>query len=265
MRNLKLGFKMYSDELGKYDNEVLGILEKNLFSYIELFVNPNTLECLKGWKEFKDKINIPFTLHAPHSIYNVNLADKNQEEFNKKILNEQIDIYTETIDAQYVIVHPGKGFNIEETVRQLKIIKPKRMVIENKPLISKKTMQPTYRGATVEEIKFVKDNYGCEFCLDISHCMSTANALNKNPYEYLKEFQKLNPHCYHISGNKFDSLTDRHLHFSECDWDLDRIFNIVDITKNITVETRKDNETCFEEYKTDFEILKGIKNLVTHG
>lgn len=255
MRNLKLGFKMYSDELGKYEDKVSDFLGKKLFSYIELFVNPDTLEFLDGWKNFKDKIKLPFTLHAPHSIYNVNLADKNQEDFNKKILNNQIDKYTETMDVQYVVIHPGKGFNIEETVRQLKIINPKRMVIENKPLISKKTMQPTYRGATVEEIKFVRENYDCGFCLDISHCMSTANALNKNPYEYLKEFQKLNPTCYHISGNKFDSLTDRHLHFVECDWDLDKIFEIVDTTKNITVETRKDNEECFEEYEQDFRKL----------
>ena len=130
------------------------------------------------------------------------------------------------------------------------------MVIENKPLISKKTMKPTYRGATVEEIKFVKDNHDCGFCLDISHCMSTANALNKNPYEYLNEFQKLNPTCYHISGNKLDSITDRHLHFKDCDWDLDRIFSIIDTSKNITVETRKDCEECFEEYEQDFRILQ---------
>jgi len=258
MRNLRLGFKMYSDELGKYENEVFKILKQNLFSYIELFVNPNSLEYLAGWKEFKNKINLPFTLHAPHSIYNINLADKNQEEFNRKILKEQIDIYTESMDAQYVVVHPGKGFNIEETIRQLKLIKPKRMVIENKPLISKKTMKPTYRGATVEEIKFIKENYDCGFCLDISHCMSTANALNKNPYDYLKEFQKLNPTCYHISGNKLDSLTDRHLHFKECDWDLDKIFDIVDTEKNITVETRKDLEECFNEYEQDFKVLKNI-------
>lgn len=256
MKYLNLGFKIYSDEVNKYDNEVIKILNKNLFSYIELFINPDTTETIQDWKKFKKKIGLPFTLHAPHSIYNINLADENQFEFNKKILKQQVDIFTEELNAEYVVVHPGKQHNIEETVRQLKLINPKKIAIENKPLISKKTMTPTYRGGVVEEIKYVRDNYECGFCLDISHCMSTANAINKNPYEYLQEFQKLNPTCYHISGNKLSSMVDLHLHFTDCDWDLSKIFQIIDTSKNITVETRKDNEECFLEYENDFEILQ---------
>ena len=37
MQDLKLGFKMYSDEIGKYDNEVFDFFNHDLFSYIELF------------------------------------------------------------------------------------------------------------------------------------------------------------------------------------------------------------------------------------
>ncbi len=256
MQDLKLGFKMYSDEIGKYDNEVFDFFNHDLFSYIELFMNPNTMENLEAWKKFKAKINVPFTLHAPHSIFNVNLADEKQFEFNKDIFNNQVDKYAEELDVQYVVVHPGKLGNIEETVRQLNIINPKRMSIENKPIISRKTMQRTYRGAIPEEIKYVRTNHPCGFCLDISHCMSTANELGKNPYEFLKEFQELNPTSYHISGNKLDSLIDLHIHFSKCDWDLHKVFKIIDTSKNITVETRKDKEACFREYEEDLKTLK---------
>ena len=206
----------------------------------------------------KTKINVPFTLHAPHSVFNVNLADKNQFEFNKEIFNTQVDKYAEELDVQYVVVHPGKLGNIEETVRQLNIINPKRMAIENKPIISRKTMERTYRGAIPEEIKYVRENHPCGFCLDISHCMSTANELGKDPYELLKEFQELKPTSYHISGNKLDSLIDLHIHFSKCDWDLHKVFEIIDTSKNITVETRKDKEACFKEYEEDLKTLKEV-------
>ena len=51
-------------------------------------------------------------------------------------------------------------------------------------------------------------------------------------------------------------LIDLHIHFSKCDWDLHKVFEIIDTSKNITVETRKDKEACFREYEEDLKTLK---------
>lgn len=256
MKNLILGFKMYSDELKKFEKEAVEFYNKKNCQYIELFVNPGNMQYLQEWQDFKKNYDIPITLHAPHSVFNMNFADKDRFEYNKMIF-AQVNVWAEVLDVQYVVVHPGKGFNIEETVRQLNLINPKRMVIENKPFLSKKDMQRTYRGATIEEITFIRKNHPCRFCLDIAHCICTANELGENPYEYLKKFQKIHtPDCYHISGNLENSKVDLHTHFDKCDWDLEKIFSIIDTTKNITVETRHPEDSEVFTFLNDETILR---------
>lgn len=254
MGKLNLGFKIFSNEFETIKDAALEFYKNGDCAYLELFMNPDTLEFLPLWKEFKEKNNLKMTMHAPHSILNMNLADAENFEYNKYLL-EQAEKYAETLDVQYMVMHSGKLGDIKETVRQLKILNPPRLVIENKPYVSRRTMQKTYRGAVIEEIEYVRDNYKCGFCLDIAHCFCTAREIGVDPYEYLEKFQMQNPTCYHISGNKEASVIDLHTHFDECDWDLTRIFNIIDTSKNITVETRKAFDNDHNKFLEDAQIL----------
>ena len=82
---LKLGLKLYSNQLKRYRDEVIKLIDNNKFAYIELFVHPDSLEYLNGWKDFKKEFDLKFTLHAPHFSNGVNLADKDFEKRNNDI------------------------------------------------------------------------------------------------------------------------------------------------------------------------------------
>lgn len=251
---MKLGLKLWSNNTDNYLKEAQRLYETGWYDYIELYVFPDTLDTIKKWKT----LNVPFTLHAPHYIHGINLANKEKEQYNITIF-KQVEEFLNEHNAKYVIVHSGIEGNIEETIRQLKIIKPNKMLIENKPYIAPKMPDKICRGATIEEISKVIKEIGCGFCLDVGHAICTANSLKKEPYEYLKEFNKLKPVCYHLSDNFIDSEIDAHMNFGQGNYDFKKIFDIIDTDKNITIETSKNNEENLNDFIEDVKWLKNLK------
>lgn len=233
---INLGLKLYSNQLEKYQNEVVELIENEKFKYIELFVFPDSLEHLKDWRKFKLKYNLNFTLHAPHFSNGVNLSDKNLENRNVEVY-KQVNQYREELEAMYTIVHGGMDGSIDETVRQLDLINPIDMRIENKPPISPRFQDKHCRGAKIEEIKFIMQRHPCKFCLDVGHAFCSAVYYNIDQFEYLKAFQELNPECYHLSDGNFDDHIDIHYHIGNGDYDWKKIFSIIDNSKNMTLET----------------------------
>lgn len=256
---MKLGLKLWSVNTDFYLDEAKKLYEDGFFDYIELYVVPKTLETLDKWKTLKSESNIPFTLHAPHFMHGVNLAIADKEKFNHSVF-EEVDCFTAELDAEYVVVHSGIEGNISETIRQLNIIKPKRMLIENKPYLAPLGDNNECRGATIGEIKKVLDNYECGFCLDIGHAICTANFLKLDPYELLAQFNLLNPNCYHFSDNFIDSQMDKHLHFGSGNYDFKKIFDIIDLDKNIAIETNKNSSENLDDFIEDVKFLRGIFN-----
>ena len=182
----KLGLKLWSVNTDFYYEEAKKIYKEGVFDYVELYVVPNTLDTLPKWKE----LEIPFIIHAPHFDSGANLADRNNEEKNYKIYDE-VKLFQEELDAKYVVVHCGIEGNIEETIKQLRKIKLKNLLIENKPFLGPTDPSLHCRGALFEEIKKVIDELNCGFCLDISHCICTANFLKVDPYNYIEKFNAI--------------------------------------------------------------------------
>lgn len=251
---MKLGLKLWSNNTDAYLNEAKKLYERGIYDYIELYVVPNTLETISHWK----KLDIPFTLHAPHFIHEVNLADASKEKYNIEIF-KQVETFFNELNAKYMVVHSGIEGNIEETIRQLKIIKPKKMLIENKPFVAPLRDNRICRGATIEEISKVIDEIGCEFCLDVGHSICTANSLKIEPYQYIEQFNALNPACYHLSDNFIDSELDKHFHFGQGNYDLKKIFDIIDLSKNIAIETNKNSKENLDDFIEDVKWLKNLK------
>ncbi|MBR1753353.1 hypothetical protein IJ732_00830 [bacterium] len=235
---LNLGLKLYSNQLERYREEVINLFNDNKFGYIELLVYPDSLEDLNGWKCFKKEFNLDFTLHAPHFSHGVNLADKDFENRNVEVY-EQVKRYKEELEAKYIIVHGGMEGSVDETVRQLDLINPPDMRIENKPPVSPRMPDKHCRGAKIEEIKFIINRHPCKFCLDVGHAFCSAVYYEIEQFEYLKQFQNLNPDCYHLSDGDFDSPIDIHYHIGKGDYDWQKVFEIIDSTKNMTLETVK--------------------------
>lgn len=251
---MKLGLKLWSTNEDSYLSEAKKLYDQGWYDYIELYIVPNSLQTLKKWKT----LEIPFTLHAPHFIHNVNLADYEKENFNLEVF-EQVKEFSQELNAKYTVVHSGIEGNIEETIRQLQIIKPEKMLIENKPIIAPKKDNRLCRGATIEEIKQVIEKTGCGFCLDIGHAICSANSLKKDPYNYLREFNSLNPDSYHLSDNFIDSEIDKHLHFGQGNYDLKRIFDIINADKNIAIETDKNSKENLDDFIEDVKWLRNLK------
>lgn len=255
---INLGLKLFSNQLERYGSEVIKLIEENKFAYIELFVLPDSVEYLKGWKNFKEEFNLKFTLHAPHFSNGVNLADRDYEKRNIEVY-KQVEEYRKELDAMYTVVHAGAKGNIEETVRQLDIINPVDMRIENKPPVSPSQPDRQCRGANIEEIKFVIEKHPCKFCLDVGHAFCSAIYFGKEQFEYLKEFQALKPDCYHLSDGEFHSHIDIHYHIKKGDYDWERIFNIIDTTKNMTLETvKKSGKESLELFSGDVDEVNNL-------
>ena len=259
MVNLRLGLKLFSNQYEQYKEEAIEIIESGYADYIELFVYPDAFDTLKEWESLKIRHGINFTIHSPHSSQNVNLVVPELLDYNKKIY-AQMDIFMDALDAEYMIIHCGREGSVKETVRQLNIINPKRMMIENTPYFSPKMPDIVAAGGTVEDIKYVLDNHECGFCLDVGHSFCTAVALGKKPYEYMQEFLKLNPHCYHLSDGEINNKIDIHYHINKGDYDWKRIMDSLDKTRNMTLETITKNysDTLLTDFVDDTKILRGL-------
>lgn len=251
---MKLGLKLWSTNSNYYFEEAKRLYEQGIYDYIELYIVPGSLATLSKWKTLK----IPFTLHAPHFIHGVNLADPAKEKYNTESFKEAEEFFYE-LNAGYIVIHPGIEGNIEETIKQLNKIKPPKMLVENKPFLAPLIPGKICRGATIEEISKVIKEVKCGFCLDIGHAICTANSLKLKPYEFLIEFDKLNPLCYHLSDNLIDTELDKHLHFGQGNYDLKEIFSIIDINKNIAIETNKNSKENLNDFIEDVKWLKDLK------
>lgn len=247
---MKLGLKLWSINTDHYYQEAKRLYKQGVFDYIELYVVPNTLEHIVKWKE----LDIPFTLHAPHFMHGVNLAEVSKFEYNSKIFLE-VEEYRKGLNAKYTVIHSGMNGDIKETVRQLNIIKPVNALIENKPYKAPLKPRLLCRGATIEEIKYVLESTDCGFCLDISHAICTANSVDIAPYKYLEKFQKLEPKTYHLSGNFINSVNDCHMHLYEGNYDYSEIFKIIDKNQAIAIETKKDSIENLEDFIKDINII----------
>jgi len=255
---MKLGLKLWSVNTDFYFEEAKKLYQEGWFDYIELYIVPNTLDTIKKWKTLKSEFNIPFTLHAPHFIHDVNLANPLKEKFNIEVFNE-VAQFNEELDAEYVVVHSGIEGDIDETIRQLKIIKPERMLIENKPFVAPLRDNRICRGATIEEISRVINEVGCGFCLDVGHSICTANTFKTEPYEFLAKFNELKPTCYHLSDNFVDSEIDGHMHFGQGNYDLKKVFDIINLDKNIAIETNKNSKENLDDFIEDVKCLRNLK------
>ncbi|MCM1264936.1 MAG: sugar phosphate isomerase/epimerase [Candidatus Gastranaerophilales bacterium] len=259
MANLRLGLKLFSNMFEQYKEEAIEIIKSGYADYIELFVYPDSFDVLKDWESLKIEHGINFTIHSPHSSQNVNLVVPELLDYNKKVY-AQMDVFMDALDAEYMIVHSGRKGSIKETVRQLNIIQPKRMMIENTPYFSPKFPDIVAAGGTVEEIKYVLDNHDCGFCFDVGHAFCSAVAINREPYEYMGEFLKLDPNCYHLSDGEIKNKIDKHFHISKGDYDWKRIMETINKERNMTLETITKNysKTLLTDFVEDTKILRGL-------
>jgi endonuclease IV len=253
----KLGLKLWSINTGFYYEEAKKLYAQGIFDYIELYVVPDTLDTLPKWK----KLNIPFIIHAPHFAHGFNLANKEKAQSNLEIYKE-VKQFADELNAKYIIFHGGIDGSVEETAKQLATFNENRALIENKPYVAlpNKMGGKFCRGATLEEISYIKDIAKCGFCLDIGHAICSANSQNKEQYSFLHELKSLNPTMFHLSDiEDMNSPYDAHPHLGTGQLDIERLKReIFPSDAIISVETNKDSKENLDDFVEDVKWLKNF-------
>ena len=250
----EIGLKLWSINTDYYFEEAKRLYAEKFFSYIELYVIPDTTETVEKWKS----IEIPINIHCPHFLNGFNLAQKEKADHNRKIY-EQVKLFADQLDSEYIIFHGGVDGSVEETARQLKSFNEPRATMENKPykVDPNKTSDGIFcRGATVEEIQYIISEVGCEFCLDIGHAICSANSQKIDRWKYLEEFNKLNPNVYHLTDlYDINSEYDSHAHLGHGQMDIRRALTFINKSSKLTVETEKSHKTSLHDFEEDVDYL----------
>lgn len=246
----RFGLKLWSTN-DNYVKEAVRLFEKGVYQYIELYMTPNTG---KKHTEMWEKIDIPYVVHAPHYQAGLNLAKRESKETNIRLINET-QRFADTLSAENIIIHPGIGGDINETVRQLKEINEPRLLVENKPYYALFDGL-VCNGTTADEIGFVMEEAGIGCCLDIGHAFCAARGLNKEPMGFLKEFLSLKPEMFHLTDGDHESVYDRHDHIGKGNFDMKSILNLIPQGEKVTVETTKDSQESLADFEEDIACLK---------
>ncbi|MBO5100712.1 MAG: sugar phosphate isomerase/epimerase [Spirochaetaceae bacterium] len=248
---INIGLKISCKDT-QYTEEILSFYNEGVFQYIELFTIPNTYnDTISYWKQF----NIPFGVHAPHSVAGLNLADKNSREKNVKKIEESIK-FADILRAEYIIFHSGVNGNSDEVIKQLKPFADERFLIENKPI---RGIDGSFCvGCDYDGLNFIIEGLGRSvgFCLDFGHAICAANSLKIDPFDFIKKLKQLKPRVYHLTDGNFSSELDSHLHYGEGSYPLGDLVAIIDDNSLVTNEAKRESINNLNEVKNDTVFLK---------
>ena len=257
---MKIGLKLWSVNTDAYLREAGRLYADGVFSYIELFVVPDTLDTLDAWHRLHEERSVPFVIHNAHAAAGFNLADRSAEVRNREIC-AQTRKFADALDARYVIFHGGVDGSIEETSRQLKALEEPRALLENTPVkpLPNKAGVTSCRGATIDDIGHVLAATGCGFCLDVGHAICAANAQGLEPYSYIAELsRRFKPAMFHLSDVvDMSSPYDAHPHLGTGALDIARLKReLFPGDAMISIETVKDSPTDLGDFVQDTRRLR---------
>jgi endonuclease IV len=248
---MQLGLKLGSTNIN-YTEDILSFFETGYFQYIELFAAPGSFnDTIEYWKQF----SIPIIIHAPHSFAGMNISLPEERENNKNKLQETFQ-FADALKSGTIIFHSGVNGMIEETMNQLRPFVDSRCVIENKPM--KGLNGEKCLGSTPEEIKYISDELDIDFCLDFGHAICAANSLQKDPFEFIKEFLELKPRMYHLTDGDYTGEYDSHLHYGKGTFPIKELLKMVPNEKMVTNEAKHNSELKLDDFKEDFLFVNNI-------
>ena len=251
---MNIGLKLWSTNLSNYANEAMRLYESGYYNYLELYVVPNSLDTLSGWK----KLNIPYTLHCPHSAHGFNLAKSELKRSNQQIFNE-VRKFADELNVDYIIIHGGLDGNAKETAEQLKGLNEPRALIENKPYKStpKVVENKICIGYNREEIDLIKNESNCGFCLDFNHAICAANSFKINYINYIEDLMELKPQMFHLADmSDANSEFDSHLHLGQGKLELEKLAKFLSVDAKVSLETAKNSKTSLEDFIDDCKFVK---------
>lgn len=259
---LKLGLKLWSVNTDAYLREAKRLYAEGVFDYLELYVVPGSQETLPIWEKLRNDLNLPFVIHAPHSLHGVNLADAANSAANAKAFDE-VKRFADMLGAGMIVVHGGgypengdPATALVQLIAQLKPLADERFLIENKPYLPIDNLPRRLVGSTPDEIRSVIAAVKCGFCLDIGHAVASANAHAADWRTWLADFLSLRPAMFHLSDIHVDSKIDQHLHFGTGTLPLAEVVSMLPRDANVSIETKRDSADNLNDFAKDAECLR---------
>lgn len=252
MNQYKYGLKLWSNNEGYVESAEI-LYKSKVYDYIELYVLPGTYDkYLNMWR----RLGIPFMIHCAHSLHGFNLAEKTKLKINQEIFSEA-QAFCNELDSKYIIFHPGVKGGLKECIRQIKLLKDPRLLLENKPNATIKG--EICVGSVYSEVVDILNSCGIGFCLDIPHAFYTAYQLKLDEYKYIEEMAGLQPAVVHIADGKVSPFHDEHLNIGQGDFDFKRIKKIISVSgaEYITLETCKNSDELVD-FSDDIKKIRDV-------
>lgn len=252
----KFGLKLWSVNKN-YVDTAKKLYDENIYDYIELYAIPSSFdEYAALWKS----LNIPYIIHGPHFMHGINFSVIDKLNDNMKLAYEALK-YADYLNADKIIFHPGINGDYRQTAKQIKMINDERIIIENKPyhVTMERNNIELYNvcvGYSPEQIKYIIEESGAGFCLDLGHATCAANSLHINYLDFLKEFISLNPYMYHISDGDINGTIDKHYNIGKGSYDFNRLFSIIPENSMMSVETVKSSKDNLDDFVCDMKLLR---------
>lgn len=256
----QFGLKVWSRN-NNYVRAAAKLYEEGVYQFIEIYAYPGTEEvAVSLWKGIK----APFVVHAPHFMHGLNFSDKDKYQSNIKMAEAALS-FADKLNADTVIFHPGIKGDYRETARQMKDLKDRRIIVENKPYVIAKAVlglkaDDNCVGYSPADIDYIMQGAGVGFCLDIGHAICAANGQGIDRMRYLQDFMVLRPKMFHISDGDWDGIVDKHYNIGAGSYHFKEILKLLPPNSQISVETEKASEDNLNDFKEDVAKLQGFFN-----
>jgi deoxyribonuclease-4 len=252
LKAIHIGLKLYSTDAALIP-EAMVLYERELFHYVELYVIPRTpKEMIAQW----ELMDVPFVIHAAHSLHGINLAQVEKEQDNRRYFSHTRRI-TDILQANWIIVHGGNNGSLQETIRQIGLIGDSRVIIENKPkigLLGEKCIG--WSPADLQEIADAGLLHG--FVLDFAHASCAARSEGMNEVRIIESFLDFDPIVFHLSDGDIASEKDAHLNLGSGNRDLGFYVGCVPPGGYITLETPRNPSTGLDDFIKDVAYLSSL-------
>ena len=256
------GIKIWSKDVYKnpeFFRQCVKAVKEQIFNYIELFVIADTFDETSG--ALGAELNgLPVIIHAPHASFGLNTGDRELETSNRHQLRDSRR-FADLLHSETIILHAGEGEGetyINETIRQFRLINDPRITLENLPYQCSSTHKILH-GSSVEEVRQIIAETGCQFCLDFSHAVCASNHHQLDVYKELERYNALHPVMYHLCDGDINSEVDQHLHYGEGNYDLKRIHNqIIRDNAPLTLETGHEIPQDITPWLNDLHFLQSL-------
>jgi deoxyribonuclease IV len=248
---LKIGLKLYSTNT-ELIPEAIPLIDI-YFNFIELYIIPGSFKkTIDAWK----KIDVPYVIHAPHSFHGVNLAQAEKWETNLLSFNET-RLFADSLNSNIIIAHGGNKGSFDETIRQIKSIGDKRIILENKPKLGLNN-EICVGWSPAEFRKIFNEHIINGIALDFGHASCAAVSSAVDVMKIVKELMFFNPQIFHLTDSDRLSERDKHYNLGKGNLNLLQFIQIVPVYGLLTIETPREVSKGLSDFIDDVKYLKKL-------